>query len=187
MRKILRVKLPKPRREEEEFRSQGGLVLCPDCHSVYHKKRWQHSVNALGVKEVEQMTDKDTKIKFQICPACKMIQRGQYEGRIRIYAVPPQSEKALEELIRGFCRGAFEIDPMDRLIGIKKGSPSTGHAYRQAGSGQTVWTVTTTENQLANKVGRRIKNIFPRAKVKTKFTGGGSDVAEVVVEFPKNE
>lgn len=173
MRRILRVKLPQARRENEEFAAQKGLVLCPDCRSVYHKKRWQHSVDALGAKEVEQMTGKDTKIKFHICPACEMIQRGQYEGRIRIYHVPPQAEKALEELIRGFCKGAFEIDPMDRLIGIKKQDD--------------LWQVTTTENQLANKVGRRIKNIFSRTKVKTHFTGGGSDVAEVIVEFPKNE
>src|SRR3990167_7774710 len=63
-----------------------------------------------------------------------------------------------------------------RIINLEKPLP----AGRQDGSD---WTVTTTENQLANKLAKKIKDAFSKVKSKTKFAGDPSDVVEITIEF----
>ena len=160
-----KVNLPKAQHEVEEFGAgKKGLVMCQNCDSAYFKKSWHHDLENIEVSE-----KKDVPIKFVLCPACQMIKNKQYEGRIVMKNVPEKSGVKLEELITGFCRRAFERDPMDRLIEIKK----------SAGK----WIVTTTENQLANKLAQKIKSSFSGVKTKTKFNKEPSDVAEVTIDF----
>jgi len=76
---------------------------------------------------------------------------------------------------------------MDRLIEIKK-TRSAGSRLRQGFGGQagqvfSEWIVTTTENQLANKLAQKIKSSFSGVKTKTKFNKEPSDVVGVVVDF----
>lgn len=47
-----------------------------------------------------------------------------------------------------------------------------------------MWEVTVTENQLANKLAKKIKDHFNKVTAKTRFAGAPSDVAEVTIEFP---
>ena len=84
--------------------------------------------------------------------------------------VPEKSKTALEELIRGFCKRAYERDVMHRMIALI----ATGN----------VWAVTLTENQLANKLGRKIKDEFHNVKLTHAFAGNPGTVEEVTVEFP---
>ena len=166
-----KVNLPKAQHEVEEFGAgKKGLVMCQNCDSAYFKKSWHHDLENIEVSE-----KKDVPIKFVLCPACQMIKNKQYEGRIVIKNVPEKSGVKLEELINEFCRRAYDRDPMDRLIEIKK-SHSTS-------SGQAVWEVTTTENQLANKLAQKIKSSFSGVKTKTKFNKEPSDVVEVIADF----
>ena len=44
------------------------------------------------------------------------------------------------------------------------------------------WEITTTENELANKLAHKIKDSF-NVKSKTKFAPEPSDVAEITIEF----
>ncbi|OGY67824.1 MAG: hypothetical protein A3I24_01465 [Candidatus Harrisonbacteria bacterium RIFCSPLOWO2_02_FULL_41_13b] len=177
------VNLPKSRSEAEEFGpGKKGLVMCQNCDSTYFKKSWHHDLENVEVSE-----KKDVPIRFVLCPACQMIKNKQYEGRIVIKNVPEKSMVKLEELINGFCRRAYERDPMDRLIEIKK-TRSAGSRLRQGFGGQagqvfSEWIVTTTENQLANKLAQKIKSSFSGVKTKTKFNKEPSDVVGVVVDF----
>ncbi len=164
-RKTSGVNLPKSKRESEEFGGgKKGLVLCKKCTSAYYKKSWHHDI--AGLKNY----DKDWPVHFAVCPACQMILNKQYEGRIKIKNIPAVSGDRLDDLIRGFCHRAFERDPLDRLINLEKSGSD--------------WTVTTTENQLANKLAQKITSAFNKAKSKTKFAGDPSDVVEVTIEFP---
>lgn len=180
-KKLYSVKLPRSRHDVEEFgKGERGLVLCKKCTSAYFKKSWHHDLQ--GLKDI----NKDAPIKFVVCPACQMIENGQYEGRITIKNVPEKFHDELDHLIRNFCHRAFERDPMDRLIELKK-IPSAGssiEAYskssRKAGLD---WKVTLTENELASKLGSKIKEVFKKAEVKIRFNKEPSDVAEVTVEF----
>lgn len=172
-KKPYNVNLPKSQHEVEEFGpGKKGLVMCQNCDSTYFKKSWHHDLKGVNVSE-----KKDMPIKFVLCPACLMIKNKQYEGRITIKDVPEKFAVKLEELIRGFSRRAFERDPMDRLIEIKKA--------RSASSGRVCseWVVTVTENQLANKLAQKIKTSFSGVKTRTKFNKEPGDVAEVTVGF----
>lgn len=156
----------------EEFHAQKGVVLCKDCGAAYHKKSWRHGMEEFNKAETASISSgkKEVPVKFEICPACKMIKDHQYEGRITIKNLPESSEQSLRELVEGFSKRAYEQDPMHRLIGAKK-----------LGAGN--WEITTTENEMANKLAHKIKTSFSHVKSRTHFAGDPSDVAEITIEF----
>ena len=171
------IKLPKSHHEAEEFTAKKGLVLCESCGAVYYKKHWHHNLERLNSPEVKSVSDvgkKDTSVKFLLCPACAMIKNKQYEGRIIIQNVPKQIQKELEELILGYGKRAYDRDPMHRLIEVNKNTSD---------GGKNVWQVTTTENQLANKLAKKIKSAFHKTKSKVRFNAEPGDVAEIALEF----
>lgn len=160
----MRVKLPPPKAEEEEFgKGKKGIIICPQCDARYFKKSWHHTFR--GFKSFE----KDVPIKFKLCPADEMIKRRQYEGRIVIKNIPTKIAGDLERMIRGLAETAYKADPMDRLITLKKNGGS--------------WEVTFTENQMARKIARRIEGSY-HTKAVTKFAGEPSDVVQITVMFP---
>jgi NMD protein affecting ribosome stability and mRNA decay len=167
-----RIKLPKSQHEVEEFAAKKGLVLCSECGAVYYKKHWHHSIEKLNLSETGRVSKgkKDISLKFVYCPACLMIKNHQYEGRIIIKNLPDKYAGQLRELVEAFCRRAYERDPMDRLIGIKK-------------SGIKNWEITLSENELANKLTHKIKDTFNEAKSEVRFASEPSDVAEITLEF----
>ena len=165
------VNLPKLKNDEHEFAAKKGIVVCSEGGAAYFKKRWTH-----GLEEVKTPENKDEPVSFAVCPACQMIKNHQYEGRITVKNLPAKYEKDLEDVVRGFSKRATERDPMDRLIEIKR-DPSTG-------SGQAAnWVITTTENEMANKIAHHIKDSLRAAKSRTRFAPEPSDVAEIVIEF----
>jgi NMD protein affecting ribosome stability and mRNA decay len=167
-----KVSLYKSKYEFEEFGpGKRGLIVCRQCEAVYYKKRWHHSWEKLNFPEsinLAKVKKGGSSVKFVLCPACQMIKNHQYEGILTIKNVPAKLKKELIGFINGFCRRAYERDPMDRLIGIKDGKELI---------------VTVTENELANKLGKKIQNLFNNVKTKTIFSPEPSDVARVTVEF----
>ncbi len=163
-----KIELPKSRHEAEEFgRGKKGMVMCKECRSVYYKKSWRH-----GWEEVKPKADKDYPVKFVLCPACAMVKNKQFEGELKIIGAPETRRKELINLIKNFGKRAYERDPLDRLIEIQEKSSAL--------------LVTTTENQLAQKLARKIKDAFKRVKTKTSYSPEPSDVVyiEVVFELP---
>ncbi len=168
-----KAKLFKSQHEFEEFgKGKQGLVVCEKCQAVYYKKHWHHKLATLNAPEIRGLSKEKKKtppINFVLCPACQMIKNRQYEGEIIIKNIPERLAVELENFVKGYCRRAYQRDPLDRLIGIKK-------------SGNN-WTVTVTENELANKLGKKIQTLFNNVKTRTSFMPEPSDVAKVVVEF----
>ena len=138
-----RGKLPKSQHAIEEFSSEKGLILCNECKAAHFKKRWYR-----GIEKVKLSDKKDPPIKFTLCPACSMVKNKQYEGRITIKNLPAEYSERLEELVRGFGKRAYERDPMHRIIGLSSSGGSQ--------------IITTTENELANKLANKIKNAFSK-------------------------
>lgn len=171
MQKYSNAKFPGSRKSAEEFPAQKGVVLCKTCGAAYHKKSWRHGIEDFNKGETESISSgkKDVPVKFELCPACKMIKEHQYEGRITIKNLPAESEKSLKELAQGFGKRAYEQDPMHRLIEIKNDGGN--------------WVITTTENEMANRLAHKIKTSFSHVKSRTKFAGDPSDVAEITIEF----
>src|SRR3989344_2819152 len=126
--------LPKRKGEDKEFRSgRAGLTMCRKCRAVYFKKAWHKSAETFLIQKKN-----GAKISFSLCPACTMIQRGEYEGIITIKDVPKKKSAEIVGLVKNFCAHAEEKDPMDRLIAIKEI--------------KKMLVITTTENQLAHKL-----------------------------------
>lgn len=158
------IEFPPQKIEKKEFPSgEKGVIACPTCHSVYYKKSWHHNQN------------KASNTKFQIskklCPACQMIKDKEFEGRLTVNGFPSNLKEDLNKLIKNFCQRAFERDPIDRLIDIKIDSNNL--------------IITTTENQLAVKLAKKIKEVFNKYKVQIKisYSPEPSDVAYIKINF----
>ncbi|MDP3999481.1 MAG: hypothetical protein Q8P76_02710 [bacterium] len=167
--------IPKLRKGAEKSGSgQSGLVLCNGCQAVYFKKHWHHDLLKLNLSESASLEkNSDKKVKFALCPACQMIKNRQFEGEVIIKNVPEKLKEEVMRFVRGFCLRAYQRDPMDRLIDIKV-------------FGKDI-AVTVTENELASKLGRKMKNLFNNTKVKISFDHKPSNAARVVVEFLSNK
>ena len=166
MKKRFRFKNPRFKRDTHEFvGGKGGLLICEKCNIFYYKKSWHHNADAFVAKR----ENKDLSVKFTLCPACQMIKNRQYEGEVIIKNSPAKLKNEVINLANAYCDRAFLRDPLDRLAGI-----------RFVGSDIIV---TTTENQLANKLAKKIKDAFNKVKTKTSFQKSPGDLARVVVEF----
>ena len=156
--------VPQSKKAMQEFAAHKGIVVCNGCGAAYFEKRWVH-----GLEELKNKEGKDTPVSFALCPACTMIKNKQYEGRITVRNLPEKHVKDLDDVVRGFSRRATERDPMDRLIAIAKNGDN--------------WVITTTENEMANKLAHHIKESLRASKSRTKFAGDPSDVVEITIDF----
>mgnify|MGYP001578920250 CR=1 FL=1 len=162
------IELPAPRTGKKEFSfGEKGIVSCPGCQSVYYQKSWHHSKN---------LKFKIKNLKLKLCPACQMIRNKEFEGQLTISNFPPALETDLTKLIRNFCQRAYERDPMDRLISINQ-------LKNQHKSASLI--VTTTENQLAVKLAKKIKEVFNKNKVQIKisYSPEPSDAVYIKINF----
>lgn len=156
------IELPSPRTEKREFPfGRKGIAFCPECKSIYYQKSWHHP---LPFQE-------RVRGKSILCPACQMIENKQFEGQLTISDFPPTLEGDLTKLIKNFCQRAYERDPLDRLIEIKNISDNL--------------IVTTTENQLAVKLAKKIKEVFKKVKIKISHSPEPSDAIYIKVNFAK--
>lgn len=133
---------PKSKKEEQEYgKGKKDILVCQECQAFYWYKSWHH--NLADYPELSQ----DKNVRFTLCPACKMIADGRFEGEVLIENIAPERSQELENLIHNFGRTAFLKDPMDRVISmeiIAKG----------------MLRVLTTENQMAKQLAKKIKKTF---------------------------
>ena len=144
----------------KEAETGKGMVICKSCQAVFYKKSWHHSKN---------LKPKTYNLEPKLCPACQMIKNHQFEGEITITNIPENHYQELINLIKNFCQRAYEIDPMDRLIGIKKTKDGL--------------IVTTTENQLAVKLAKKIKDVFKKVQIKISYSSEPSEVVYIKLTF----
>jgi NMD protein affecting ribosome stability and mRNA decay len=143
------VEKPARKRERQEFgRGRPGITLCDMCGAAYFKKRWYHGLEKL------HPTNQKLPVSFIVCPACTQIKNKQFEGRIVLKNVPRKLEREVFGFVEAYGRRAWDRDPMDRVIAAKKTEEGM--------------VITTTENQLANKIA---------------FGPRPSDVARITVIF----
>ena len=158
--------LPVSRTGRKEFPlGEKEIIFCSNCQSVYYKKSWHHNKN-FPPKAGPSLAE-----KFKLCPACQMIKNKEFEGQLTISNFPSTLKIDLDRLIRNFCQRAFERDPLHRLIDIKNVSDNL--------------IVTTTENQLAVKLAKKIKEVFNKNKVQIKisYSPEPSDTVYIKINF----
>ncbi len=164
-------KLPPQSREEqhEEYgREHEGVLECPECRNVHFKKRWYVSQSDLE----DRLKKKIDISKQHLCPACAMIKSHLFEGELFTEGFPAEQSDDLLHLIRNFGKQATETDPQDRIISIEK----VEKGYR----------ITTTENQLVNRLAKKIKDAFSTVDVRFSHSQEPYEVDRVHVIFLKS-
>lgn len=144
-------------KDEQEFGLAGkGYVICPDCKSVFFDKSWHHLMD----EDKHFSAEKDTNIKFAVCPACDMLKKKMFEGEITI-KLKTQNLKLKADIlgaIKNSDEMARERDPMDRVLWME----DNGNEIK----------VYTSENQLAVKIGKKLDSSFPGGQLKIEHSHG---------------
>ncbi|MDE2001706.1 MAG: hypothetical protein KGI60_04050 [Patescibacteria group bacterium] len=163
-----KVKLAEPRSERLKLgKAKKGLVICSVCNIFFYQKSWHHGADAFIAKR----ENKDMPVSFTVCPACQMIKRKEYMGKVVVTGIPAAQKSDLMNMIRGYGERAFDRDPLDRLIAVSQ-------------SGATA-TVTTTKNQLAQRLAEKIKDAFNTVKLSFAHGKTPGDAVTVTVAFLK--
>ncbi|MBI3273875.1 MAG: hypothetical protein HYZ69_01905 [Candidatus Colwellbacteria bacterium] len=158
----------KSRHAMEEFGpGKGEFILCPKDDAVYYKKSWHHAsdffLRAPSAK-------KEKRIRFKLCPAHEMMRRGQHEGEIIFRNVPKQFFEELRRLVENMGEQAYRMDVTTRILSLDARD-------------QTL-RVTVSENQLAQKIMRKIKRTFRTYIQETEITRGKEgDSVRITVNF----
>lgn len=154
------------RKEESEFGLAGKeFILCSDCGSVYFDKSWH---NRLEEEKVAHFKP-GKRVNFELCPACKMKKDKIFEGEI-IIKLKSKNEKVKSDVlntIKNSDKQGQELDPMDRILWMEN---------RQDGL-----RIFTSENQLAVRIGKKLKSSFGGSKLEIKHTG--EDIIRVYWEY----
>ena len=160
------IMLYKERTEFQEFgHAKKNFRLCYSCHAVYFNKSWHH----LSALKSTAMKKSET-LNLALCPACHMIADRQHEGVLNIEDIPQKLQHELMNLILSYTAKAYEKDCQHRLIAVNRKSKNS-------------WVATTTENQLANKLAHKIKQVFDKVEVKTAYSTEPNDIERVTVKF----
>lgn len=156
----------------EFAKGKGDYIFCPRGEAVYYEKSWHH-VEKFFLNFPDSERDKD--VSFQLCPAHEMEKNKQYEGEVIIRDVPDAMRMDLNGLVERMGEHAMRRDVLDRVLGMR-------WAKNQL-------TVTTSENQLAQKIGRKIKETFKKhiAEHILRPRGGDSDIVSVQIAFIKKQ
>lgn len=152
------------RKEESEFGLAGKEFLtCSGCGVVYFDKSWHHGL----LEEKQEHLKENRQFKFTLCPACKMAKDKLFEGELIIKIKNQNAKIKIKEevlnTIKNSEQQAKERDPMDRILWME-----------ERGDGIHIFT---SENQLAVRIGKKLKSSFGGSKLEIKHTG--EDVVRV--------
>src|SRR3989338_7954072 len=138
------------RKEESEFGKAGKeFIICNGCDSVFFDKAWHHRLE----EEKSAHLKTDRKIKFELCPACKMERDKLFEGElvINIKNKELSIKNNVLNTVKNSDKQARERDPMDRILRIEERADGI-HIF-------------TSENQLAVRIGKKLKSSFPKSNL----------------------
>lgn len=99
-----------------------------------------------------------------------MIQNKQFEGKIIIKNIPEKIKKDLINLAEDFGERAFQRNNQHRII-----------AFKQLLKNSIM--ITTTENQMALQLAKKIKNTFKKDEMKISLSPAPSDVVYIRIAF----
>ena len=120
----------------------GEVVVCTDCHALYQRRHWFFD------EELYFHHSNDPKTHMVRCPACEKIRDRYAEGQVALRESPflTAHKDEILRLVRNEEERAKGMNPLERIIEI-----------REAPEGITV---TTTNEKLAQRIGRTLKNSY---------------------------
>ena len=161
----MRIQDKEPASEREEFGpGKKGYILCPEGKEVYFKKSWHPNLESLPELNEEKS------VKFELCPAHQMLKDRQYEGEVIVENLKEENREELTNLIKNRGQEAERRDTLHRILKIE-----------QLPGGIRV---ETSENQLAQKIGKAIESHYKKSAIKIQLSSGKSDLVKVRVALP---
>jgi len=163
-----RKKQPQRKRvaQHDEYGKSGrGVAVCKSCFNIKFKKEWHHPGGSISRSKILRGHE----ATFTVCPACNMSRKKLFEGEIKIKNIPVKYEGELLGLIVAFDTWAQKKDPQDRIISIVKG--------------KNVWCITTTENQIAVRLGKKIHSTFKKTSLSISYSKEPAEVARINISF----
>lgn len=152
--------------KHSEFgRAKKGLGVCSSCSNVYYHKEWRQPHRG----EIARAMRDHVAITRTLCPACSLISKGLFEGELILRNIPATIEQEVGRLIRGFGRRATRRDPQHRIVALEQG--------------KAFWRITTTENQLAVKLAKKIRETFKKAVLTISYSREPFEVGRVNLMF----
>lgn len=154
------------RKEESEFGLAGKEFLsCSGCGIFYYDKSWHKSL--LGEKQ--EHLKENRQFKFTTCPACKMKKDKIFEGElvIKLKAESLKLKANILNTIKNSDKQAQGRDPLDRILWTE----DNGDEIK----------IFTSENQLAVRIGKKLKSSFPGSTLEIKHSG--EDIIRVYWEY----
>lgn len=154
------------RKEESEFGlGQKEFLTCFDCGVVYFDKSWHRSL----LEEKSKHLNENRQFKFTICPACKMKKDKVFEGEvvIKFKAEGLRLKADILNTVRNSDKQGQDRDPLDRILWMEE-KEDRMHVF-------------TSENQLAVKIGKKLRSSFPKSTLEIKHSG--EDIIRVYWEY----
>jgi len=138
------------------------LRECGNCSSVYFDGHWHQ----LRSKSVKNELRKKTVLLESECEACRLEREAHGPvgavGEVRIGAVPARHVLDVMRTIRNVGKTALKRDQEERIIAIEE----SGQGFR----------VTTTQNQLAVRIGKKLDSAFKGGQLAVKYSAEDSPV-----------
>ena len=152
------------RAEAEEFGpGKTDIILCQKGDAVYYYKSWHHDL------EHYRELSEDKALTFKLCPFHEMKKKRQWEGEVRIMGVPTALRREMILAAENLSDEARRRDPMHGILDIKSKKDSI--------------QIFTSENQLANRIARRIENSHKRHLARRIHHGRESDAVLITLEW----
>ena len=154
------------RRDQEEFGGgKKGVLVCSECDSYYFKKGWHNDARVFLSKK----KNRGLLAKKAVCPADLMIKHGLWEGKVIVQNPPKAKLTELKNLIRNFGKAYQAENMQDRLIKVE--------------DVKDLLVVTMTENQMAQKLAKKIRDAFKKVTLKISYQKSPSDAETAIVKF----
>ncbi len=132
---------------------QTGFAICPECRSVYHRKRWSlpQADEGSGIPTSSRGEKKSGKPimtpEWFLCPACQKIRDGYAEGFVSIEWDNWLAHKAdIMGLIHNEEQRASHVNPLERIMAIHTRSGGVD--------------IETTTERMAQRIGRELVRAF---------------------------
>jgi NMD protein affecting ribosome stability and mRNA decay len=148
-----------------ERRARRGVQVCKSCRAVNYQKHWRHDSEKMRLERRLS----NIQVEHVLCPACTMVKTSQYEAKVIIRGVPRRFAPELVGLITTIGRKAWNKDPEDRVISIRK-------------DGDDV-VLTTTESRLAVFLAKKIRDAFKRVSLDVRYAKETHDATLIRVHF----
>lgn len=129
---------------KDPYLPKGGshdMALCKQCHAIYHNKRW-YLDEGLYAKNIDLPSTVSV-----TCPACQKIKDNFPGGIVTLTGdFLQEHKKDILNLIKNEEERARGFNPLERIIKISSGSKKM--------------EISTTNEKLAQRIGRKIKKAF---------------------------